>query len=251
VKYWKKSEEVIDVKEKKNIKKAYIKELSKISGFKVWIVDGKYIRNNIDEEFTNCGQYYKFKFIPKNEFWIDRERNPGEEKYFIDSMLIMNRLMAKGISHKVAVKAADRAEKRERAKSKLMKKELKIKKSKGNVISTVYNILLEKYSSKKIKIWIVKGELVRDLFFLDFTEGGHNRVYSFIPKDEVWIDDDLSSVERKFVLLHELHERNLMSLGEDYDSAHRSSSEIEYFCRKHPRMLDKCIRKEFKKAEKI
>jgi hypothetical protein len=234
-----------------NTKKAYIKKFSKVYGFKVWIVDGKYIRDCIDEEFTNYGQHYKFKFIPKNEFWIDKERNPGEEKYFIESMLVMNRLMSKGMSHKEAAKIANRIERRERSKSKLMKKELKIKETKGNVINIVYKNLIEKYSNKKIKVWIVKGELVRDLFFIDFTEGGHDKVYSFIPKNEIWIDDDLSPNERKFVILHELHERNLMSLGKDYDSAHKSSSEIEYYCRKHPKMLDKYIEKEFKKAEDI
>lgn len=231
--------------------KIYIKKFGKFSGFKVWIVNGKYIRDMLDEEFTNYGQHYKFKFIPKNEFWIDKERNPGEEKYFIDSMLVMNRLMAKGVRHKEAVKIANRIERRERAKSKLMKKELKIKKNNGNVIKTVYKSLIKKYKDKKIKVWIVKGELVRDLFFIDFTEGGHDKVYSFIPKNEVWIDDDLSAVERSFVLLHELHERNLMNRGKDYDSAHKSSSEIEYFCRKHPRRLDRYLKREFKKAEKF
>lgn len=239
----------MNVKENKNIEKAYIKKFSDISGFEVWIVNGKYIRDNIDEEFTNYGEHYNFKFIPKNELWIDRERNPGEEKYFIDSMLVMNRLMTKGMKCKDAAKAADRIERRERGKSKLMKKELKIKKNKGNVIKTVYRNLIKEYSTKKLKIWIVKGELVRDLFFLDFTEGGHDKVYNFIPENEIWLDDDLSLNERKFVLLHELHERNLMSLGKNYDSAHKSSSEIEYFCRKHSKMLEKCIRKEFKKSD--
>jgi hypothetical protein len=234
--------------EKKDIKKAYIKKFSEISDFKVWIVNGKYIRDNLDEEFTNFGQHYQFKFIPKNEFWIDRERNPGEEKYFIESMLVMNRLMSKGMGNKDAAKAADRIERRERAKSKLMKKELEIKKKKGDVISTVHKNIIKRYSNNKIKIWIVRGELVRDLFFLDFTEGGHDKVYSFVPENEVWIDDDLDVDERRFVILHELHERNLMSKGKNYDSAHRSSSEIEYYCRKHTKMLDKFIKKEFKKA---
>jgi len=237
------------MKIKKSIEKAYIKKFSYISGFNVWIVDGEYIRNNIDEEFTNCGQHYKFKFIPKKEFWIDRERNPGEEKYFIESMLVMNRLMSRGISHKEAMKRADKIERRERSNSKLMKKEVKIKENKGNVINTVYKNIIKKYSNKKIKVWIIKGELVRDLFFIDFTEGGHNRVYNFIPENEVWIDDDLSLSERKFVILHELHERNLMELGKDYDSAHKSSSEIEYYCRRHPKKLEEYIKREFKKAE--
>ena len=233
------------------LKKVYIKKFAEISGFKVWIVNGKSIRSNIDEEFTNFGQHYQFKFIPKNEFWIDKERTPGEEKYFIETMLVMNRLIAKGMSDKKAAEIAGRIEKKERSKSKLMKKELKIKKHSGDVIKTIHKNLMKGYHTNKLKIWIIKGELVRDLFFLDFTEGGHGKVYDFVPEKEVWIDDDLSPSERKFVLLHELHERNLMSKGMKYDKAHKSSSEIEYYCRKHPKKLDKCIDIELKKAENI
>ena len=121
---------------------------------------------------------------------------------------------------------------------------------------------MKKYSGE-VKIWVVNGELVRDLFFLDFTEGGHDLIYPFVPKNEVWIDDDVSPKELKFILLHELHERNLMIKGWTYDlhdertaiekinkkakihrSAHGSASRIEYFCRKNPSKLDECLMKE-------
>jgi len=49
------------------VEKPYLKRYTSISGFIVWIVDGKYIRENVDEEFTNCGAHYRFKFIPENE----------------------------------------------------------------------------------------------------------------------------------------------------------------------------------------
>ena len=247
-----------------NLKKPYIKKFSKISDFTVWIVDGKYIRSNIDEEFTNCGQHHQFHYIPKNEFWIDKERIPGEEKYYIDSMLTVDRLLKKGLSHKEATKIADRLEKRERAKSELMKKRGKLKKYSKELTDSVHKNLLQKYSSPKLKVWIVNGEAVRDLFFLDFTEGGHGFVYPFIPKDEVWIDDDIEPDEIKFVLLHELHERNLMKKGWCYDtdtkdnlktgkikkSAHGDSSRIEYYCRKHPKEIDKKLKEEVKKNSK-
>ena len=42
-----------------------------------------------------------------------------------------------------------------------------------------------------VSVWIVKGRLVRSAFDADFTEGGHDRVYHFVPKNEVWLDDDL------------------------------------------------------------
>lgn len=230
------------------MKKPYIKRLPEISGFKVWIVDGEYIRENMDEEFTNFGQHYLFGFIPKNEFWIDKERVPGEEKYYINSMLTINRLLAKGVSRGEAIKIADKEERSEREKSQL-KKRIKLKKYPEKLIDSVHKDLLQKYSTKKIKVWIVSGEAIRSLFFIDFTEGGHGYVYSFIPKNEVWIDDDIEPDEIKFVLLHELHERNLMSKGMKYDPAHSSSSKIEYACRRHKKDINKELKKEIKKNE--
>ena len=232
------------------MKKPYIKKFAKISEFTVWIVDGKYIRGEIDEEFTNCGQYYEFKFIPKKEIWIDKERVPGEEKYYIDSMLVMNRLMTKGVNHKEAVKRANAIEKRERAKSGLINNIIKSKKKKEEFIKIIHKKILKRYSSN-VKVWIVKGEIVRDLFFIDFTEGGHDKVYSFIPSGEVWIDDDLLESERKYVILHELHERALMANGMSYTKAHLDASSIEEFCRQNPGQLQDKLKEAIEKNKAL
>ncbi len=233
------------------MKKPYIKKFGKISKFTVWIVDGEYIRKNIDEEFTNYGQHYLFNFIPKYEFWIDQEKSAGEEKYYIDSMLTMNRLMSQKISHREAVKKADVIERRERAKTRLIKNRLKLKKNLKKLISSVHKNLLQEYSTKNVKVWIVDGEAVRGLFFVDFTEGGHGFVYPFIPKGEVWIDDDVEFSELKFVLLHEMYERRLMSKWMPYDKAHKKSSEIEFYCRHHQKKLDEILKKEIKDNGRI
>jgi hypothetical protein len=83
---------------------------------------------------------------------------------------------------------------------------------------------------------------VRSVFDIDFTEGGHDYVYEFVPKNEVWIDDAIMAVERAYVLLHELHERNRMAEGWPYSKAHAESSRLEYHCRRHPDELhDKLI----------
>jgi hypothetical protein len=79
---------------------------------------------------------------------------------------------------------------------------------------------------------------------VDFTEGGHDHVYEFVPENEVWIDNDLEEAERPYVLLHELHERNLMSKGWTYSRAHEDSSRIEYHCRHHPNELHEALAKE-------
>ena len=62
-----------------------------------------------------------------------------------------------------------------------------------------------------LTVWIVNGRLVRSVFDIDFTAGGHDHVYEFVPEKEIWIDDAIIEQERAYVLLHELHERNCMS----------------------------------------
>lgn len=218
------------------MKKPYIKKLDQIANITVWIVDGQYVRGRIDEEFTNFGQHFRFRFIPMREFWIDQEHGPGEEQFFIDHLLIEHRLMAQGLAYDKALAKADAAELKERRKAELVKQISKL--SNRKTIDNIHKQLLKKYSGA-VKVWIVQGGLVRSLYFIDFTEGGHDLVYPhFIPKNEVWLDDDLSPGERKFVLLHELHERHLMGLGWPYFKAHRSASRIEYRCREHPDELE-------------
>src|SRR3989344_4485112 len=189
------------------MKKPYIKKYCKISKFSVFIVDGAYIREFIDEEFTNFGQHFRFKFIPKNEFWIDKKK----------------RL--------------------ERIKSKHLTKLLKRFNTKKKIIGKVHKKLIKNLSGK-IKIWIVHGYIVRSIFFVDFTEGGHGNVYDFIPHDEVWIDDELDKKEINFVIVHELHERYLMSKGLEYDLAHHKSSNLEYYCRHNKKELKKILQRE-------
>ncbi len=217
------------------LKKPYIKKIDKIAQFDVWLVDGKYIRKNFDEEFGDFGQHYHFKFIPKNEFWIDHEHTSHEINFFIHHLLRENRLMAKGLSYDKALEKADDAEKRERSKVDFIKKDVRFI-HKAEKIRRVHKKLLKSYS-KYLQIWLVHGDAVRDLFFVDFTEGGHDKVYHFVPAKEVWIDDSILRTERRYMLFHELHERHLMARGKSYDEAHRSASRLEYDCRHRPEKL--------------
>lgn len=248
----------------KSMRKPYLNFYKEVNGFKVWIVDGKYVRDEIDEEFTNFGQHYLFNFIPEDEFWIDREDEEGEIDYYIDHLIVENRLMKRGVDAHNAYEKADRVEKRERSKNLILKRGLDIKTDKKEILRRVHKKLLKKYSGE-VKIWVVDGELVRDFFFIDFTEGGHDKVYPFIPKNEVWIDDDVGPKEIKFILLHELHERNLMEKGWIYSldekreiitdrnkeakihkGAHEDAAEVEYHCRKHPKEIDEYLKKEIR-----
>ena len=225
--------------------KPYLKKFFVMGKFTVWLVDGSYVRRNMDEEFTNFGQHYRFSCIPMWEFWIDKEFSPGEEWYFIDHLLLEHTMMREGMSYADAITAGGRLEQKERAKSKLMQT---ISKEKREHSPHLYTHIHKKkwnlYKAPGLTIWIVNGEAVRDLFFIDFTCGGHNEVYHFVPKNEIWIDDDMQPKERKFVLLHELHERARMKKGWVYPKAHFEASKIELYCRHFPKKIGEKIREE-------
>ncbi|MFA5358566.1 MAG: hypothetical protein WC310_01935 [Patescibacteria group bacterium] len=246
------------------MKKPYLKKIDDRGVISIWLVDGQYIRTNLDKEFTNFGHHYTCKSIPLDEFWIDREQQQSEVRFYIYRMLTEYRLMVEGKSRCVAMDAAGKAELLERKKSKLFKKLEKFRKNKKELVASVHKELLKEYS-KKVNVWVVRGELVRDFYYIDFTEGGHDRVYSFIPDKEIWLDDGLYPAEREFVLLHELYERRIMSAGhcfdirngtlrvnknytEIYAKAHKAASRLEYFYRHHRSKLAKRLKIEIKKA---
>ena len=228
------------------MKKHYIKKIATISKFSAWLVDGQYIRTHLDEEFTNFGQHFRFRFIPRNEFWIDHLHAPGEAHFYIDHLLVENRLMAGGMDYDRALEKADRAELKERHKVDFIRRGKAPGRSDPVLIRRIHRRLLRSYSHG-LRVWIIRGELVRDAYFIDFTEGGHDKVYKFVPEGEVWLDDDLRRSERPFVLLHEVHERRLMAGGLDYFRAHRSASHLEYFCRHHPSQLKRKLAAELRR----
>jgi hypothetical protein len=217
----------------------YVQQIGKRGDLKVWIVDGIYIRGHIDEEFTNFGQHYRYSYIPKDELWIDRETKQDETQFFIDHLLVEHRLMAKGMSYEEALVKADQAERRERRRA----GDLRLVTHHGQELPEGVQVheRLWKRLENGLTVWIVNGRLVRSVFDVDFTAGGHDHVYEFIPENEVWIDDDIEEEERGYVLLHELHERNRMANGWPYSEAHSESSELEYHCRHHPDELHEAL----------
>jgi hypothetical protein len=226
---------------KKRLQPPYLKEIERRGTIRIWVVDGTYVRTHLDEEFTNYGQHYAFDCIPINEFWLDKEGKQDEQKFFIDHLLVEHKLMAKGVRYNDALEAADKAEHAERKKAGDVGKL-----TKGGKLPDPkkVHVRLWKKLESKISVWIVDGRLVRSVFDDDFTEGGHDHVYEFVPANEVWIDNDLEEAERPYVLLHELHERNLMAKGWTYSKAHKDSSAIESRCRHHPDELHDALAKE-------
>jgi hypothetical protein len=224
------------------LKQPYVKKDETIGDLQVWIVDGIYIRGHMDEEFTNFGQHYRYPYIPKNELWIDQEAEHDERRFFIDHLLVEHRLMAKGMPYAQAIVEADREERKERRRAGDIRKFTR----KGKTLPSGKNVheRLWKMLERGISVWIVNGRMVRSVFDIDYTAGGHDYVYEFVPQNEVWIDDAIEEPERGYVLLHELHERNRMAAGLPYSKAHEESSKLEYHYRHHPDELHDALAKE-------
>jgi hypothetical protein len=216
----------------KSLKPPYLQRDETRGDYQVWIVDGAYIRGHVDEEFTNFGQHYRYSYIPKGGFWIDKEAAHDERTFFIDHLLIEHELMWKGASYDDALTQADLVERRERRRAGDVRKVTHDGRELPDA-ATVHEHLWKKLENG-VGIWIMNGRLVRSAFDIDFTAGGHDHVYEFIPEGEVWIDDAIEEKERGFVLLHELHERNRMAGGMAYGKAHAESSRLEFRCRHHP-----------------
>jgi hypothetical protein len=219
-------------------KEFYLEKIGTRGNIDIWIVDGQKIRTDVEKEFTNFGQHFHFDCIPENEFWLDKEAQPNERRFFIDHLLIEWQLQKEGKSYADAITEADKKEKAERLKTGDLEE---VKNSAGKLDpKKVHKHLLKKinYEGEELSVWVVDGRLIRSSFYIDFTEGGHDFVYKFVPKHEIWLDDDLMEKERPYVLLHELNERQLMSQGWTYDKAHANSSKIEWESRHNPAILE-------------
>ena len=140
--------------------------------------------------------------------------------------------MAGGMPYAKAIDRADAEERKERRRAGDIASVTK--KGKELPSGAEMHERLWKALESGVKVWIINGRMVRSVFDIDFTEGGHDYVYEFVPQNEVWIDDAIVEPERGYVLLHELHERNLMAKGWPYSKAHADSSHVEYHCRHHP-----------------
>jgi len=223
--------------------KPYIKKIAQILEINVWLVNGEFIRKNISEDFVNYDHHYHLGFIPRNEFWIAKGASTGEMKCYMDRMLTEYMLMKNGVSYEEASEKAASIERIERGKSRIIRKLRGGKNNKKHLIRIIHRKLMKKFSNG-VSVWLVNGELVRDLFFVDFGGGGHDKVYYFVPRGEVWIDDEIPPGDRAFIMLHELRERNLMAGGMEYPEAHRKATELEHYIRNHPKCLEIAIGKE-------
>jgi len=89
------------------------------------------------------------------------------------------------------------------------------------------------FKYKDVTIMLIDGEEVRNKISVDFTMGGHEFVYDYVPENEVWIEDLKSDFDKLCTIIHELVERYIMGkYGIEYEEAHDIATKVEYQIRK-------------------
>ena len=224
----------------------HIKNIGVVDSVSVWLVDGGRVRKDLSENFVQSSHHAHFPFIPIDEFWIDVDTDFHEHRFFMDRFFAERILIKNGAKLEKAEEIGAILEQHEREES-LSREILKLKDSRKSLIEKIHRKHFAPYSSDQLAIWIVDGKLVRDLLFLNYDAGGHDRVYPWIPEQEVWIEEALPKEERRFILLHELHERFLMGTGKKYPEAHHGATIIEDHFRNAPKGLEERIQEELKR----
>lgn len=226
-----------------NFKKKLIGRWGK---FSVYLVDDEEIRNKAEyaEEFSDYGvnigkkglATLNFKFIPENEIWVAKSLKSSERHFIISNALAYIRGIERGMDPGDAYDYAIKREQASRAKESLNKLHLKQRKlpDTPKYKDIPKKLYIKKYGaikdvSETVIIYLIEGEVVRDLYKTDYVEGGHAYVYEWIPLDEIWIDKIVPADEIPVVILHEFLERTLMKYKKfPYVRAHEAASKVEF-----------------------
>lgn len=175
---------------------------------KIKLVDGFKIRNTEDIDFSVIGDNSVYPYIKRGETWFDKSFE--KEKDFFVKLFKKRKFLTKKYGY-------------EKAKEMLRPKP-------KNVADLRLKLLGK---NKKTKIYLSDGAKLRQNLDPSFCFGGHFKVYDYIPKGEVWIDNATQEKERKYVLVHELYELQLMSQGKNYNNAHDFANAAEKEARRN------------------
>jgi hypothetical protein len=91
-------------------------------------------------------------------------------------------------------------------------------------IRNIYRMLADKREG--VDIWIVDGYMVRKNIYPDFGFSGNEYSYHFIPKNEIWIDGQITCEETEYSIITEMKERELMAGGKSYEDAYSDAIDL-------------------------
>ena len=164
------------------------------SVMKIRLVDGFKIRNTTNTDFAGFATHEYDLAIPRDELWLENYLKPEKE-------LVLHIVKTE---RKFRRFADARAFLQKEAQARPDRPAFIKKRARRGPLSVVY----------------VDGAVVRKHLDPYFILGGHDLIYSYIPKNEIWIDARDYPKDQPFTIIHELHERALMARGMDYASAH-------------------------------
>ncbi len=203
--------------------------------YTAFTVNGFAVRNasQPDEEFGSFATHDEFSdVIEKHAVWISEKLAPKEGLFFLANALTYLARQAAGATDK----AYDDAIAVERTlRERINGIEYRNGQPHKQIPDSIY---LDEYLTLPdpkgpVTVRLVDGNLVRSYYKTDYTQGGHNFVYPWVPKSQIWVEDGVDHREIHFIVCHEYLERRLMrdkDLG--YDYAHDIASQLEFDLRK-------------------
>jgi hypothetical protein len=215
----------------------------------------------IFSSFLYGGNEQRYPFTPKGEIWIDNAISCEEYYLTLAHELNERHLMAKfgwkyitAHDSSLSLEQTIRHSNEEicRAHEDSLKKVAvtdydNIKEIKGIPdsvrLQNIYRIPAGKREG--ITIWIVDGYIVRKSIYPDFGFSGNDLSYHFIPKNEIWIDGQVSCEETEYSIGNELIERKQILAGKSYDDAYSDAIDITL---QHRQVMDELAKSHFKIA---
>ncbi|MFS8131217.1 MAG: hypothetical protein ACMG57_04515 [Candidatus Dojkabacteria bacterium] len=195
--------------------------------FKIYLInDFKFRNTSLDmDEFGGFASRIEQPIIPENEIWVSKYYEEKEIDLFIKNSIVQHSLMQQGLDRWAAYDESLDVE-----------HELRVNKYNAPeyLITLAQNIPadLERefyMEIENVKVFLVDGFQIRNYFKTDFVCGGHGYVYSWIPKDEIWLEKQSSVEELPYTLMHEFVERTLMKVNNGtYPDTHPIASKVEF-----------------------
>lgn len=210
-------------------------------GYTVFTVQPLGIRDRAetDEEFTNFATHADFPaLIPRDEIWIDERLFPQEGIFYIANAIVRLEKLREGATDGRSYDAGLSVERHLRQQVTGMG--FRNGRAHRRVPKTVYAQRYFTLPDKvfPIDVWCVHGNVVRCLYKTDYCEGGHGYVYPWVPRRQIWIEEDLKASEMPYIVSHEYLELRLMrDKGLAYDQAHRISAKVEFDLRRAGEVL--------------
>src|SRR6185295_4528710 len=140
------------------MRKPYLAHLGRHEHLALHLVDGEWIRNHLDIDFTNAAHHLTRPYIPQHEIWVDREApGAGEIEFLVRHQIRQRDLMLRGVSYLRALARCNRVERRERRA--VCRRPLPLgaaarRRVRREQLGLAADALL----------WLVDGRAVRDLF---------------------------------------------------------------------------------------